>query len=55
MAPIKHTEHYYETTKELIDMGVHFLFDISIEHALVKLMLAHKNFSTQENILTYIL
>ena len=55
MAPIKSSENYYETTQELIDMGVHFLFDISIEHALVKLMLAHKNFSTHEELLEYIL
>ena len=53
MAPLYQVEHYYETTQELIDMGVHFLYDISIEHALTKLMFGYRNFSSDEKLLDY--
>ncbi len=54
MAPLKRDQNYYETTQELINLGVHFLYDISIEHALVKTMLASKNFSNHEEILAFL-
>lgn len=55
MAPIAQSNSYYETTQELIDMGVCFLFDITIEHALCKIMFASKNYASTEEFMDYML
>lgn len=54
LSGLQKSDNYYETTQELLDMGVIFLYDISIEHAYVKLSLAKRNFSDQDTLLEYL-
>jgi len=54
LAPIPKDDHYYETTQELIDMGIYFLYDLSIEHVLTKVMFASKNFPDTVDLLDYL-
>lgn len=54
MGPVAKDDYYYESTQELIDMGVHLLYDLSIEHILVKIMFARKNFPEERDLLDYL-
>lgn len=55
MGPLSKAAYYYESTQELMDMGVHFLYDQAIEHILTKVMFACKNFTNNEELLDYLL
>jgi glutamyl-tRNA(Gln) amidotransferase subunit D len=53
-APIKSSDTRYESTQHLIDAGIHFIHDISIERALVMLMQASAQLKSPIDIIDYV-
>lgn len=53
LAPAIHSEDAYQSTRALLDQGAHMLWNMSIEAAYVKLMLAYGNFDTSQQILDF--
>ncbi|PPD40767.1 MAG: L-asparaginase [Methylobacter sp.] len=53
LAPALHSPDAYQSTRQLIEQGVHVLWDLSIETAYAKLSLAYGNFTQQEEIVGF--
>jgi L-asparaginase len=53
LAPALHSPDAYQSTRELIAQGVQVLWNLSIETAYAKLLLAYGNFTRQEEILEF--
>jgi L-asparaginase len=53
LAPAIKSEDAYQSTRALLDQGAQMLWNMSIEAAYVKLMLAYGNFDTSQQILDF--
>jgi L-asparaginase/Glu-tRNA(Gln) amidotransferase subunit D len=54
LAPAIQSENAYQSTKELIEYGAEMIWNMSIEAAYVKLMLAYGNFSDKQQVIDFI-
>lgn len=53
LAPAIYSEDAYQSTRQLIEYGAIVLWNLSIEAAFVKLLLAHSNFTKQQQIVDF--
>lgn len=53
LAPALHSPDAYQSTRELLDQGVQVLWNLSIETAYTKLLLAYGNFKDEEKIMEF--
>ena len=54
LAPAKQSTDAYQSTRALLDLGAEMIWDMSIESAYIKLMLAYGNFNNKQDILAYL-
>jgi L-asparaginase/Glu-tRNA(Gln) amidotransferase subunit D len=54
LAPAIKSTEAYQSTRELIEQGAEMIWNISIEAAYVKLMLAYGNFNGEQQIMEFI-
>jgi len=54
LAPAIQSTDAYQSTRALLDLGAEMIWDMSIESAYIKLMLAYGNFNNKQHILAYL-
>ncbi len=54
LAPATQTTDAYQSTRALLDLGAEMIWNMSIESAYIKLMLAYGNFNNKQQILAYL-
>lgn len=54
LAPATQATDAYQSTRALLDLGAEMIWNMSIESAYIKLMLAYGNFNNKQQILAYL-